>query len=205
MAPTARLRTTCRIIAVLCLLVGVVRLADATTPMFNPLWLSNHLLCRGLQCEVLGDPLRLLGPVKSIAARRVPDAREKLEARSRIPSVRAGLFAAKLTRAIPEALMYFFLAFAMRDFARGHPFGLGAVRWLRRSAGAALAAVVAQPIALSLRSTLLEPALDGRAELRLAVAGDEFLAGLFLVGVVWVAAWAIDEGRRAQDELAQIL
>lgn len=205
MKRTVRLRIVCRTIALLCLVVGAVRLGEAATPVFNPLWLSNHLFCSNLRCELVNDPLRLLGSVKSIVARRVPDAAERLEARARRPSVRATLFAGKLVRAVPEALMYFALALAMRGFARGDPFGLDAVRWLRRSAGAALAAVLAQPVASSLRHTALEPALDGETAFRLTVAGDEFLAGLFLAGVVWVAAWALDEGRRTQDELAQIL
>jgi len=202
---TLRLQIVCRTIAFLCLLVGVVRLGEAATPAVNPLWLSNHLVCVNLRCEVVADPLRLLGPVKSIVAQRVPDAAAKLKARTQEPSVRATLVVGKVVRAVPEALMFFALALAMRAFGRGDPFGLEAVRWLRRSAAAALAAVLAQPLASSLRHTALEPVIDGEAVFRLTFVGNELLAGLFLAGVVWVAAWAMDEGRRTQDELAHIL
>lgn len=205
MSRTSRLRIVCAVMATLCLLAGVLRLGAAVVPLADPIWTTNTLLCQGVRCRLLADPLRLLGPVQAIEARRIPDAAAKLTARSRLPGVRGMLFASKLARALPDFLMYASLALALRCFASGDPFGLQAVRWLRRGAAAAFASVLAQPVATSLRNTALEPALTGVGGLHFSVAGDEVVVGLFLAGVVWVAAWALEEGRRTQAELAQFV
>lgn len=205
MTRVVRLRMVCSLMAALCVLAGAARLGGAAVPLFDPLAMSNKLLCRGARCELLSDPISLLGPVKGIAAERTPGAAEKLAARARAPQVRGLLFASKLVRAVPDAFMFFALALALRRFAGGDPFGVRAIRWLRRAALAAAASVMAQPIATSLRDTALEPAITGGGGLRFSVAGDEVLVGLFLAGVVWVAAWALEEGRSAQDELAKFV
>ena len=186
-----------------CLLAAAGRLCTAAVPLINPLWLSNTVSCRPSQCRLVHDPLDLLGPVAAVEARRKPGAAERLAARSREPGVRRMLFASKLVSGVPEALMYLSLALALGRFGRSDPFSPSAVRWLRRAALAAAAAVLAQPIATTLRNTALQPAVTGKDGVVFALAGNQLVAGLFLAGVVWVVAWAFEEGRRARDELAQ--
>jgi hypothetical protein len=44
-----------------------------------------------------------------------------------------------------------------------------------------------------------------RQQLIIAFNGSPFFWGLLLAGTVWVAVWALEQGRLAQAELAEIV
>jgi hypothetical protein len=114
------------------------------------------------------------------------------------------MFGAEMLRAISAAILFFSLAMVSRAFGRGAGFA-GTLQWLRRAAMAALAWVVVQPLADSIRATSLAPLTSGREQLHVMFNGGPFLWGVLLAGAVWMSVWALEQARLTEIELGTIV
>jgi hypothetical protein len=115
------------------------------------------------------------------------------------------LATAAMIKGVPIAFLFLALAAAFRRFSKGALFGALAISWLRRATVAGALSVLAEPIAATLRATALAPALTGRAQVMFVMRFDQVGAGLFVAAAIWVAVWALEEGRRARADLAEIV
>ena len=202
---SGRLRLICGVMAALYLIVAAGRLAVAALPLIAPPLMAATINCQPVRCWVETDPVRLVEVGGSEQQVRSASRRAQLDAMLATPRVRAMLFAGAVLGAVPSSLIFLFLASAFRRFARGEGFDGRASASLRRAAAAALAAVFVQPIADTIRATALSPVSTGRQQLFIAFDGGPFFWGLLLAGAVWVAMWALEQGRLAQAELAKIV
>ena len=200
-----RLRLVCFILAGVYLAVAAGRLAIGLAPLAEPAASTARIHCQPMRCWTDLDPVRLLEPVARDAVQRDPAGPARLSALLERPGVRATLAAGEALRAVPAVLLYLFLALAFRQFARGHGMPRAAIPWLRRAAGAALLAVLVQPVADTLRMTALSPVAIGRQQWHVAFNGGPFLWGLLLAGAVWVAVWALEQAGAVEAELAEIV
>lgn len=105
----------------------------------------------------------------------------------------------ELVRVIPETAFLLCLAIGLRRLARGEVFEPGTVRWLRRAAAAALWSVLADVVALYIQTATLT-GLAGDFTLEL---GGGAVDGLVFASVAWTVAWALEEGVRTRNELAE--
>lgn len=200
-----RLRLVCGLMVAIYLAVAALRLATGVAPLVDPLLITTSLHCQPVRCWTDRDPVRLLAPNQRAAVERSAEARAGLASLLTRPGVRSMLAAGESARALPSFLLFLFLALAFRRLAKGEGFGGGAAGWLRRAAVAALVAVLAQPVADTLRMTALSPITTGRQQIFIAFNGGPFLWGLLLAGAVWVAVWALEEARLVAAELAEIV
>lgn len=205
MSRSKRLRLVCGILSLLCLAFGAGRLAVGLAPLVDPALTTAHVYCQPTRCWTETDPVRLLPHELREPVLKAPDGRARLLAFVRRPEQRMSLAAAEAVRALPSALMFLFLGLAFRSLRSGGGFGRTAIVRLRRAAAAALAAVLAQPIADSIEMTALAPFTLGRSTIFIAFDGSTFFWGMLLAGAVWVAVWALEQARLTEDELAEIV
>lgn len=193
-------------VTVICYLLALARGADALIPFIAPsAWSPWRVSCVYSLCEWRVDEVRLLPPAVQTAESERPKVIAILKERAETPGVRASLVAAELVRLIPEVLFLVSLALAFRRLGKGEVFGRRTIIWLRRAAAAALLAAVAQPVTvLAQMSILLAPLTGSESDngVNVYMPIGEALAGLFLASAAWVVAFALEEGKTKQDELA---
>jgi hypothetical protein len=114
------------------------------------------------------------------------------------------MFLAELLRAAPAIFLFFSLACASRSLVRAEGFA-PTLAWLRRAAAAAVAVVLTQPIADTVRATVLSPIETGKQQIHLAFNGGPFLWGVLLAGAVWMSVWALEQARLTEIELGTIV
>lgn len=191
---------------IICLLLAATRLADAMIPLLYPTgWSSWRVSCVYSLCEWRVDNAALLPPALDAAERERPEAIAFLKARANLPEVRVWLLGTELVRLVPELLFLLSLALGFRYLGRGEVFELKTISWLRRAALAALLFVAAQPAIVVMHMVILLAPLTrvhANHEVSVYVPIGEILFGLFLASSAWVVAFALDAGRRKQDELA---
>jgi hypothetical protein len=177
-------------------------MVSAFVPVFAPTLSSPGVLCTGPKCVVTSDLSELLPATVKPLVWRDPNGAQKLALRASEKDAQAMLVTAALVRGLPIAFLFFALAIAFRRFSKGALFGAVAIRWLRRATVAGALAVLAEPIAATLRATALAPAITGRAQVLFVMRFDHVGAGLFLMTTIWVVVWALEEGHRARADLA---
>jgi hypothetical protein len=188
--------------AAACLVASGWRLVSAFVPAFAPALSSPGLLCTGPRCVVTSDLSELLPATVKPLAWRDPDGARKLAQRASEKTPRTMLVGAAMIKGLPIAVLFFALAAAFRRFSKGALFGALAIKWLRRATLAGAFAVLAEPVAATLRATALAPALTGRSQVLFVMRFDHVGAGLFVVAAIWVVVWALEEGQRARADLA---
>lgn len=205
MRRSTKLSLICGTLAALYLAVAAGRLAVAALPLIAPPLSVAKITCAPVRCWVEADPVDLVEGTRREDQLRSIAGRAQLDSKLAEPAVRGMLFIAAILRAVPSSLLFLFLAFAFRRFARGEGFDGRAAVSLRRAAAAAVVAVLVQPFADTIKVTALSPVVTGREQLVIAFNGGPFFWGLLLAGTVWVAVWALEQGRLAQVELAEIV
>ncbi len=186
------------------LLVAVGRLAMGFVPLYDASLLTARVQCIDFRCALRTDDARLLPEVSG----RIPDlsparAAELARFLDR-PGTKIALFAGEAVHAIPAFLLFISLAAVSRAFAGAQGYA-PIIRWLRRAAAAALALVFAEPLSDSIRATALSPFARGGEQVSICFDAGPFLWGLLLAGAAWVSVWALDQARRTEAELAEIV
>ena len=206
MKGAARLRRKCRTVMIICLLLAAARLADAMIPFFHPIgWSSWRVSCVYSLCEWRLDNAALLPPALDASENERPEVIDFLKQHANLPKVRVWLVGAELLRLVPELLFLLSLGLGFLYLGRGEVFGLKTIRWLRRAAVAALLFVIVQPAIMVMHMVILLAPLTrvyANHEVTVYVPIGEILFGLFLASSTWIIAFALDAGRRKQDELA---
>ncbi|MDP3368804.1 MAG: hypothetical protein Q8M32_03030 [Brevundimonas sp.] len=192
-------RYLCLILAGMSFLAGMARLAEVGLVATNPLWIVTDLNCHNGTCAWVSDPSQLAGSIDHASGASGRTAEEAVLTHMAKAPVHRLLIAAELLRALPLAALYGALAFALIRLGEPEAVNRGAIRWLRRASVAAAALIFAKPLAESLQAT----ALSGSDGFRFAIVGSDLPFDLLLVGIVWVVAWALEQGTRAHDELAE--
>lgn len=189
----------------ICYFLAFARAAEAMIPFIAPsVWSPWRVSCIYASCQWRVDETGLLPPAVQTADGERAEVVAKLQERAVQPGVRAALITAEFLRVIPEILFLVSLGLSFRELGKGELFGRRTITLLRRSAGFAFAAAVAQPVTvLAHHVILLTPLTDaesGNVIISMPVA--EVLAGLFLASAIWVIAFALDQARTKQEELA---
>lgn len=196
-----RFRRVASVLVVLFLITGVLRLTAATVPLIDPRLGNITYECN--PCVLQTDPVLLLEPESARQkARRTPGSEQRILERIRLPEVKLMLFIASAVRAIPFFVMFLGFAMALRSFARAG-FNRGGVRWLRRSALAAIVWTVAQPVAMSIRQTAFSPITHGRELRHLVFDSSALILGILIAGAAWLTVWALEEAVTMQRELEE--
>jgi len=184
--------------AAVCCLLAIIRVGFFSAPFLNPVASSWRVTCVSVVCgrsDVVQVPLSQ----RSSALTPPSDEVERLRARAARPGVRVILALGELLRIVPEVIFLLCLAVGLRRLARGEAFERLTVRWLRRAAVAALCSVLADIVAFYIQAaTLTGFASDFTPEL-----GGGAVDGLVFASVAWVVAWALEQGVRTRDELAE--
>ena len=200
-----KLSLICGTLAALYLAVAAGRLAAGALPLISPPLSVAKIKCVPVRCWVQVDSVDLVEGTRREDHLRSPAGRVQLDSLLAEPEVRGMLSIGAFLSAVPSSLLFLFLALAFRRFARGEGFDGRAAASLRHAATAAVVAVLVQPFADSIKATALSPAMTGRQQLFITFNGGPFFWGLLLAGAVWVAVWALEQGRLAQAELAEIV
>ena len=190
-------------LAAISLIVSGERLTEAALVAHDPLWIVTDLNCDNWECVWTVNPLALPTSIDNVALADRPALQVAVTERARTPEGHWLLFASELARTLPLVVLYWTLALALLGLGRTGGSDPAAIRWLRRAATAAAVLVLAKPLAESLQATAIAPAVGGGAGWRFAIVGSDVPLDLLLVGVAWVAAWAIEQGMRARAELAE--
>jgi hypothetical protein len=205
MARVGRLKALSAAMAAIFLCVAAGRLATVPVPLAAPSLTAASVYCEGLRCRLESEPLRLLPAGVSEASLRANGGEAALRALIERPRARALLFLARAVRSLPAAALFLCLGLALLRIGRGDGFSAGGLRWLRRAAAAAMAAVAASPLADTLQASAVSAIASGREQLFLSFDFVSVFLGLLLAGGVWVAVSALDEARRIEAELAAIV
>jgi len=205
MSRLRRLHLVCGLMAGVCLLVAMARLAGGVVPLIDPRLTATTVHCDPVRCWAELNSSRLLTESQRSVVTGSARSRAALDALLADPSAKAALAAGETIRALPVAMLFLFLALAFRRLARGETFSADVVRSFRRASVAALVSVIANPIADTVRMSVLSPVTTGRSQLFIAFNGGPFLWGMILAGAAWTAAWALDEARETQIELAEFV
>lgn len=204
MGDRRRLRAICTLMALAYFAVALGRLTAGMLPLIDPALSTAQIHCSPNNCWLDIDSLRLLPDGEREAVAAQPARRAALESLIARPQTRAALFAAGIVRAVPAVLLFVGLAMTFRAFAAGLGVGIP-LSWLRWTTTAAVAAVLAQPVADTIRETALSSVLIGAHRLHPSFDGGTFLWGLLVAGAVWTAVRMLDGARRSEAELAQIV
>ncbi len=194
----------CTAMMLLYLAVAVGRTIAATLPLVDPALSTAHLQCDTQRCRVEMSPHRLLTGSDKQAEALPSDRKAQLIAWIQRPSVKAMLFLGEVIRGLPVILLFLSLAMASRALSRARGFA-ETLHWLRRAAAAALAVVLTQPIADTIRATTLSPIEVGKQQIHLAFNGGPVLWGVLLAGAVWMSVWALEQARLNEIELGTIV
>ncbi len=194
-------RFLCFALAGISFISGTARLAEVGLVAMDPAWTITDLQCDKGACEWVIKPSKLDGLVRPApGAEGLEDEAAVLEQITQ-PRVHQALIGAELLRAVPLAALYGALAFALIRLGQPEAINRAAIRWLRRATVAAAVLILAKPLADSLESS----AMSGPGVFSLVIAGNDIPFDLLLVGIAWVAAWALEQGTRANDELAEFI
>ena len=199
----SRLKFICSMMALLCGGIAVVVLIEMILPIFNPLWSVTNIQCTPSGCNLSFDVLRFLGPTARPTSIDIPAVEAILQAGIQENRNAALLAIAEIIKLLPRFTFYIVLGCAMLQFRDPKQFNHGAIRWLRYAAIAAIVIVLSNPLALSVRETVIQSILGNGDGLRLSIVGSDLPFDIFLVGILWVSIWALEEGRRVQNELAE--
>lgn len=195
-----RFRLICGILAMLFVAIGGIRLAASVLPLVDPVLRSSRLNC-GPPCRIDQDPVRLLGSSDAQkAAWRTAGVASQIVERTRVAKVRLMLFAAEITVALPLFFVFFGAARALRTLAQ-NGFNANAVTWLKRSASASIAWVLAQPVAQSIQWTALSPITHGAEAALVVVEIGDFAGAALLSASVWVCVWALEQAIQIRNDL----
>lgn len=198
---TRRFRFACRVLATVFLLLGVARLANGAVMTADPILASTYFQCVE-DCRIRTWPERYLGSEHARDRARARGAtREAIAARLEDPSARGLLIAAEFARALPFAIMLLALAVAMRQMAARGLTG-STVRWLRRSAAAAIFWTLAQPLEQSLQWTAFSTILVGWETTHVTI-GSEMLWPLLLAVLAWLSLRMLHEAVAIKEELGE--
>jgi hypothetical protein len=167
--------------------------------LVNPLAATGSLDCTP-ECRFNRDPVMLLGEEMRKQAWRTADIERRIAERLEQPRTQAYLVAAASLRALPFAMMFFSLAFALWSFAR-HGFTAHGSKWLRRAAAAALVWSLLLPVSDLLRHKALYPAVTGSEGLSILIDVPAMLVGLLISGAAWVSILIIEEALALRAEL----
>ena len=189
--------------ALLCGGIAAVVLIEMILLVFDPLWSVTNVQCSPSGCNLSFDLLRLLGPAPRPASIDIPAIEATLQAGIQENKNAALLAIAEIIKLLPRFAFYIVLGGAMLQFRDPKQFNHGAIRWLRYAAIAAIVIVLSNPLALSVRETVIQSILGNGDGLRLSIVGSDLPFDIFLVGILWVSIWALEEGRRVQNELAE--
>lgn len=197
-----RVQRVAQVMMVLCFMVAAGRVVAGVAPLADARLAAAGVTCRFWECELDRSPLRLLPQERGQPRLVVEPA--AVDAVVDGPMARTLVSAGAMTAALPAAWMFLSLAMAFRVF--GHRKDLTvAVRWLRAAALGAIAWVLLQPVADTLRATALSPASTGRQQIFLMFQGGDFLWGIIVAGAALVAVWALEERIKAERALAEIV
>jgi hypothetical protein len=196
---TRRFRIICNVLATLFVLVGAAHLATAFVPLADPLLSRAVISCD--PCRIEKDPVFLIEPeTRRRDAWRTPGMAERISRRAEQPTVRLMLFAAEAVRGVPFFVMFLALAMGLRSFGSSG-FSAGAVRWLKRSAAAAIVWTLAQPLSQSIRWTAFAPVTDREGVVHIVFGGSALLWGVLIAGAVWISVRALEAALVLQQDL----
>lgn len=200
-----RLRLICGILAIICFAIAGIRLAEMILFIVDPSLLGSNLQCLRSGCHFVADRLQLLGPIAAVEARNIPGIEQTIADQVAQAAAQRFLAAATLAQYLPLVALYVALGFTMLRLRDAERFNLRAIIWLRRAALISAIAVIAKPVAENLQSWALRPIYDMIGGWHFSIIGSELVTDLLLAGIVWVAAWALSEGRRVNDELSEYI
>jgi hypothetical protein len=186
-------------------LIAATRLAFGLASAVDPRLATANVHCSWTECSVVTDVSKLVPLARRDAVLGRPQAEMRLEQHLDQGRVRAALLLGEIVRALPWALVFACLALAFRRFALRPEVDSATLMWLRRASWSAIAAVVAQPIADTVRATALAPVVLGRDQLFIALNVGPFLWGLVIAGSAWAAVWLLEQAERAKAELAKFV
>jgi hypothetical protein len=196
-----RFRATVAIVSTLFLLTGIVELGKSTLPLLDPLLTTARYSCD--PCRMSTNAMLWLDSDEMRQQVRAdPEGPARLAAHLQTPSVKTMLFLSEAVRAVPFFLLFVAIAMGLRSLAAGG-FSQVAIRWLRRSALAAVAWTLAQPIGMSIRWTALSPITHGRPLRHIVANSDTLLVGLLISGAAWAVAWALKEAYTMRRDLEE--
>lgn len=200
-----RLRLICGILAIICFAIAGIRLAEMILFIVDPSLLGSNLQCLRSGCHFVADRLQLLGPITAVEARNIHGIEQAIADQVAQAAAQRFLAAATLAQYLPLVALYAALGFTMLRLRDAERFNLRAIIWLRRTALISAIAVIAKPVAENLQSWALRPVYDMLGGWHFSIIGSELVTDLLLAGIVWVAAWALSEGRRVNDELSEYI
>ena len=191
MIDATRFRRVCRTLSVFCLLVVGLRVA-AALPVTDPFTGTPVWGCD--LCELRRE-LWTLTPAD--VAREEVDRR--MQQRLQAPKAANLMTAAQLILVIPFVAVFTALALAFWHLAKG--LSRKAIRWLRRSALAAIVLAIAEPVAESLRLTAFSPVVYGREYRIISVSLSELIWAILLAGAAWAAVWVLERALEFKQDL----
>ena len=195
----------CRLAAAFFAFVAAVALATPIATLVltgNPL--AQWRCSTEVQCGFYDGSLSPLDEEERAAITASPDAATRYAHHLAHPPIWIGLAILSVLSTTPFAILMFGVAMALRALGTAKGIG-GALAWMRLTAWSALAAAIAPPIIGLLQSALLLPGTPHGPGNALEVDGGLlFLHGL-LATASFAVVWALDAGRRAQRDLAEIV
>ena len=203
MNSASRLKIVCSTIALLCASIASIVLLEMILPIFNPLWSVLNINCTPSGCHTFFDALDFLSPTSQFTAMDTAAVEATLLAGVQETKHATTLAIAEIIRLLPRFAFYLALGGAMLHFKAPKQFNHGAIKWLRYAAIAAVFMVLSKPIAQSLQETVIQSILGNGDRVRFAIVGSELPFDFFLVGILWISIWALEEGRRVQNELEE--
>ncbi len=196
--PAAKART-CRISAwVFTAFAAIVALASISVAVFP----GPTFDCVKHGCAPQSDATRLVEEDQRPALVASPQARAAFDAYVDRPSVRAWLFVGAVIKGLPFAALLLALARTLRRLAAPDPLA-AALPWLRRASQVAIVAAIADPIGHSIVQTTLSIGTPGGFQIPIDLTSALF--NLCLALVFRITAWALEEGVKAQRDLAEIV
>lgn len=188
-----------------CLAIAAFRLAVVAVPLVTPPMLTTQLTCAKGSCRIDQDLLRLVPEHKRILIKDGDQAREALGRRLELLRPRLLLATSLILVGLPMFFMYLGLARLFHIAAKEGPFNLRALRWVRRTALAALLSAIAAPVASGIRSLAVLPAISPEAGPSFTLNLNHFLGGILLSAIILAASWAVTRGQRLEEESESFL
>lgn len=170
-------------------------------PLVDPVLTTATFSCD--PCTLETSALRLVdSETARTTIQNAPGGEAKLRAHVAQPGVKLMLFIAGVVRAIPLSLILVTLALSLVNLA-ATGFSGASIRWLRRSALAAIVWTLALPLSMSIRWTALSSITHGREMRHIVLDTDEFLIGVLVSAGAWVLVWALEEANALQRDLEE--
>lgn len=189
-----------RAAAALFVLAGVASLALTVATMIRP---GLDIRCGSTGCADRTTLIEHIPAEDRPAVEASPTTRTRFAAHVARPAVRAGLAGVELIDGLPFAALMLTVSVGLRRLAARRGGDLAsALPWFRRASIAALAMVVARPLARSLEAMILYPGTPvgpmWYAEVEFVRLGFDLLLALAAMAV----AWALEAGSRAERDVA---